>query len=260
MLLYWHIFRFQALRFVAYPTELLATLTKRILEITFFIFLWTLVLKSSNSTQSVQQVASYFLIAAGISEIVMAKWGGAGKLLGDSVKRGRLSNVLIKPVSIIPTLFFTELGANSAKRLLALIYIVVGVALNPPQSITAIFLFVLFFVASFVIALCYGILLGCMYFYVPEASGIKNSIEHMARVLSGAAIPLTFFPNNLLKVVELLPFQAMIYAPTNALSTNIINKDVLIQITVSYLWLIIFVLFAKFVWSYSIKHYEASGI
>lgn len=260
MSLYWHIFRFRALRFLAYPTEMLATIVKRILEITFFVFLWTLVLKSSSATVTVQSLISYFLIASGIGEIVMAKWGGTGKFLADSVRQGKLSNYLIKPVSIIPNLFFSELGTNIPKRILALIFIIVGVALNPPQTLTAVFLFMVFFVASFVIALCYVILLGCMYFYVPEASGIKNSIEHMARILSGAAVPLTFFPESMFKVVKLLPFQTMIYAPTNALSTNSISTEVLGQIVVSYFWLVVFVAFAWFVWRQSIKHYEAAGI
>ncbi|OGM30089.1 hypothetical protein A2801_03195 [Candidatus Woesebacteria bacterium RIFCSPHIGHO2_01_FULL_41_10] len=62
------------------------------------------------------------------------------------------------------------------------------------------------------------------------------------------------------KVVKLLPFQTMIYAPTNALSTNTINTEVLGQIAVSYFWLVVFVAFAWFVWRQSIKHYEAAGI
>lgn len=260
MLLYWSIFRFRALRFLTYPTEMLATIVKRILEITFFVFLWTLVLKNSNSSQTVESLISYFLIATGISEIVMAKWGGVGKYLADSVRTGKFSNYLIKPVSIIPNLYFSELGANFPKRVLALIFIILGIILNPPQSITALILFVVFFIASFFIALSYVILIGCMYFYVPEASGIKNSIEHMARVLSGAAVPLTFFPPNMLRIVKILPFQTMIYAPTSALSTNVIDGAVIQQIGVSYFWLFVFVTFAWFVWNKSLKNYEAAGI
>ncbi len=210
--------------------------------------------------QTVPQLISYFLIAGGVSELVTAQWGGVGQNLGRLIRYGRLSDLLIKPVSIIPTLFFSDLGSDLPEKILAVLYIIVGLGINPPHNVLAFILFALFFVSSAIISLCYMLLLACMYFYVPEASGIRSSIQHMARIFSGAAIPLTFFPPTLYNIVRFLPFQTMIYAPTKALSTNAFSSDVWVQLITSAGWMVVFIFVARFVWLKSIKNYEASGI
>lgn len=259
-MLYWYIFKFRFSRFLAYPFEIAANIFKRVTEVGIIIFLWSLVLQNSTSGQSVREIASYFLIAVGIGEIVMAKWGPLGSTIAKSVRQGTLSNFLIKPTPLIPTIYFTALGFNGLRTMVAVASITIGILLVPPQSLTSIMLFAFFFVTAFAVAFAYNIFLGTMYFHIGDASGIKNSIEHMSRVLSGALVPLIYFPLSVQPIVKLLPFQTMIYAPTNALTINTINTDVLTSIGVSLFWAIVLnILMYKF-WRYSIKNYEASGI
>lgn len=260
MLLYWYIFRFRFLRFLAYPFEITANILKRVVEIAVTIFLWSLILKNVQGGLSVREITSYFLIAVGVGEIVMAKWGPFGSTLANSIRDGTLSNYLIKPVPVVPTLYFTGLGTNGLRATVALISVIIGILINPPQTFIAVLLFFIFFVAALGVAFAYNLFLGTMYFHFGEASGVKNSIEHMSRILSGAFVPLAYFPKNILPIVKLLPFQVMVYGPTNAITTNSFNQDVLVSLVIAFTWVIILNILVFLFWKRSIRNYEASGI
>ncbi len=260
MLLYWYIFRFRFLRFLAYPFEIAANIIKRVVEVGILIFLWSLILRNVQGGQSVREITSYFLIAVGVGEIVMAKWGPFGSTLANAIRDGTLSNYLIKPVSTVPMLYFTGLGNNGLRAMVALFSIILGIVINPPQTLISVLLFFVFLVAALAVAFAYNLFLGTIYFHFGEASGVKNSIEHMSRILSGAFVPLVYFPKNVLPIVKLLPFQVMIYGPTSAMTTNSINQTVLISLLVAFSWAIILNILVFWFWRRSIKNYEASGI
>jgi ABC-2 type transport system permease protein len=260
MVVYLYILYFEFLRFLAYPVEIIANIVKRVVEIGILIFLWSLVLKNTSNGLDLRHIASYFLVAVGVGEIVMAKWGPFGSLLANSIRQGFLSNYLIRPRPILPTLYFTSYGGNGLRALVALFTFLLGIYLNPPQTVLAVILFFVFLVAAFAVAFAYNLFLGSLYFHIGEASGIKNSIEHMSRILSGAFVPLAYFPKSSLALVKLLPFQVMVYGPTNAISINSISSDVLNSVVIAFFWAIFLNIAAFLFWRRSIKSYEASGI
>jgi len=259
-MLYFEIFKFKFLRFLTYPLEIAASVIKRLIEIIFLVFFWSLVIKSSQSQIEIREIASYFLIALAVGDLVMARWGGLGSTIGRRIKYGEMSKFMIKPIDLIPHLYASTMGTVGMRMILSLVYFIVGIAINPPTSILGISLFVLFFINAFVIAFAFNIILGAMYFHLSDASGIKNSIEHMSRVLSGALVPIYFFPEKIKYFVKLTPFPSMIYGPTNALTINSFNNQVVFDLGVAFFWSITFTIFAYYFWSYSIKRYEAVGI
>lgn len=259
-MIYLEIIKFNFLRFFAYPIEIIASVLKRVIEILFLILFWSLVVNSSNSQININQIVSYFFISMGIRELVMAHWGPFGSEIASSIKYGQISNLLIKPLNIIPTLYTISLGKSGMRVILALMNLFIGLIIFPPRSIVSIFLFLLFFVLAWSISFSYNLFLGTLYFHLTEASGVRNALNNLIRVFSGELVPLFLFPFALGQIVRFTPFPSMVYGPTIALSTNNVNQDVVLNILISLFWAIALNIFVYLFWKRSIKNYEAIGI
>jgi ABC-2 type transport system permease protein len=108
----------------------------------------------------------------------------------------------------------------------------------------------LLFLLSTVLALCvvvaFAMLMYITLFYMLSQRGIRIIVTAFTSFLSGGIIPLPFFPEPVLAVVELLPFAAMQNMPIRIYSGNIAGVDALRGIAFQIFWLSALVLIGKF--------------
>ncbi len=258
--LYWQIVRFRALRFLAYPHEIWAGILRKLISIISLSLLWYLALKSSPVAQSFNQVLAYFLIAEGVEEIAMGKWGVAGHLLGQSIRQGTLSNFLMRPIAIFPYLYSYALGSNGLAILIGGVGIIAGIIIAPPLSALNFLLFLVFLPPAMMVGFAYNMFLGMIFFSLADGSGVKNAITHLVRILSGSWIPLVYFPEQARNLVLLLPFQVMVSGPTRALRTEDFAQSALAAIAIAYFWSMTLLVLIRLRWGRQIKKYEAVGL
>lgn len=258
-MIYFDIFRFQLLRNIAYPFEILAHILKRILWIFFLIFFWSWIAKG-NDAINLREMGSYFLIATGIQDVTMSTWSIFSWNMGMMIKDGSINNLLMKPLSVIPAIYSFSVGRNMIRLVYSLILIVVGVSINPPESVLSVVLFLAFLVNAFVISFAKNILEGTMYFHMTDAWGVRSSLNHIITVFSGAQVPLFLFPDTFRSILMLTPFPYMVYAPTHALTINRVTPDVLQGLLIGLFWALLLNLISFYFWRVSLKKYEAIGI
>jgi ABC-2 type transport system permease protein len=75
-------------------------------------------------------------------------------------------------------------------------------------------------------------------FYTLSAYGVRALVGSLADFLSGAVIPLPFFPKRVLTVVELLPFAAMQNMPLRIYSGSVAGADAYRGIALQAFWLV----------------------
>jgi ABC-2 type transport system permease protein len=259
-MIYFDILRFSFLRFLSYPYEILAEIARTIVMMTFLMFFWSLIINNSSNSVTILNIISYFLIATGIKEIVMAQYGEFGGTLGRLIKSGEINNYLMKPNSAVFAIYATSFGRSGLPMFVAAIMIMLGLVVQPPQSIISILLFIAFFINALLISFANNLFEGTLCFHTTEASGMRNSVAHIVGVLSGIMVPLYMFPDWLEKIVRLTPFPAMVFGPTIALSTNSITSEVMFNLGVATFWSILLNIFALYFWRSSTKKYEAIGI
>ena len=146
------------------------------------------------------------------------------------------------------------------KLIIATISITIGLIIKPPTSFTAVGLFLLYLPLAFFIALAFNILEGALTFKLTEIAGIKNAFNHISRVLSGSLIPIYLFPENIKNIIECLPFSFMVFAPTNALSTNTVTANTYQLLITGLIWAVALNILAFYLWNKFRKKYEAIGI
>jgi ABC-type uncharacterized transport system permease subunit len=259
MLIYWQIAKFSLLKYIIYPTETLAIIIENLVRFSTLVLFWFIYTESSTSI-SLNEIIAYFLVSGAINSLVFARGYKFGRTIQKSIKSGDFNNFLLRPIRLLPHLFTRSfIGAYGSSIVIGIIYLIIGVLILPPESVENIFVFILFFIVAIGISLSLNILMACIQFYTNEAGSIKNVLDHITRVFSGALIPIYLLPENFRVIVEALPFSGMIFGPTNAL-LNPITSNSYSTLLISFIWAIILFMLAMFVWNKSLKHYDGVGI
>jgi len=119
------------------------------------------------------------------------------------------------------------------------VVIALGLILLPVYSFTSICFCILFVILGSIIAININVLIACLTFYTPDADGIRNAINHVLRITSGALIPIYMFPSVLKNILLLSPFPALAFLPVYILQTPLAINVILYHLIVTLSWSII---------------------
>lgn len=102
-------------------------------------------------------------------------------------------------------------------------------------------------------------LIGIICIYTHSVWGINTMKDVIVLFLSGATIPLAFFPDKLRQIVELLPFEAIYNIPLSILNNYCLHKDILFMIAKQGMWVVILWLISEFVWKRAVRNTTING-
>lgn len=261
MWIYFAVIKYNFQRFLTYPLEIVSLVARKFIYVTFSVVFWNIIFaNSSDPTLTKTYFLGYFLTSTGLSDIVMIDSQVLGKFIRREIKKGQVSNYLIKPVRLIPFLYATALGRDSMRFIIGLFMFFAGILILNPVSYLSLILLFYFILISFILGLFFNLLEASLAFIFTEVGGIKNAMRHIIRVFSGLLIPISFFPENIKNTLELLPFPYMIYGPINSLQINKLTSEVTQSIFISGFWAITLSILIIFIWKACLKSYEAVGI
>lgn len=120
--------------------------------------------------------------------------------------------------------------------------------------------FLLSLVFASIINFCIDFIVGTICLYTESVWGTNIMKEVIVLLLSGATIPLAFFPDTLRKIVELLPFQAIYNLPLTVLTSKNTNLSGYFQaIGIQLFWVVIMILISRLFWKKSVKVITVNG-
>jgi len=96
-------------------------------------------------------------------------------------------------------------------------------------------------------------------FYTMSFRGARLVFGNLSMFLSGAIVPLPFFPKPLQSVAELLPFAAMQNMPFRIYSGNIAGVHAAGGVALQVFWLLVLVAFGKFAMGRALKKVIVQG-
>lgn len=257
--LYWKVIQFNLSKFTIYPTEFIAYLLSRFIELFLLGIFWYAV-SLANPSINFKLMLSYFLIVDGFKSIMFSFENRLSKYFQEIIQNGDFSNYLMKPLKIIPYVICSFIGEHWINFLYSFIVIILGLILMPAYSFASILFCIPFIILGTVIAININILIACMTFYSPDADGVRNAINHMLRIASGALVPIYMFPDVLKNILLLSPFPALAYLPVYVLQTPLALNIILYHLVVTLSWSIILTFITNKIWVKSLKDYESVGM
>lgn len=244
-----------------YPYEIIMVFLQPILEVGLLALFWSMVAQSSENPINVTRLIVYFVIVQFISSWSINPTGlqFAGYVSG-MIKNGYFTQYLIRPISPLFSVFSNYRGFYVLDMIISLIFLIFSIIIIGDVSLVRFLFFIVFLIFSFIISFSFCTLIASLAFRIKEISGIRHSVAHMIKLLSGAMVPLTFFPDVLQNILRFSPFPSMMFAPINILQYESALSTVRFDFFVSLFWSIILLTVALYSWRKGLKTYEAVGI
>jgi len=174
--------------------------------------------------------------------------------IAASITDGGIAYDLVRPVSLYAKWFSTSAARRLARAALRSVPILSVAFILPhpyrlmlPPSLFQFGLFLLSSILALGVVVAFSMLVYTSLFYTLSPMGIRIMVMVLGDFLSGAIIPLPFFPASFRAVAELLPFASMLNMPARIYSGNIAGADAFNGILLQCFWLVSLVFIGIFI-------------
>ncbi|MDE6426696.1 MAG: ABC-2 family transporter protein [Ruminococcus sp.] len=183
--------------------------------------------------------------------------------IGRNIQSGKIVLDLLKPMEYHRYLFWSYSGSFVTQFFFMFLptFIIVGIVTHGaiPLGVN-----LLYFVISVVMAVSinYSIdfFVGTICLFTESIWGINIMKQVIVLLLSGATIPIAFFPEPLKTIVYYLPFQSIYNAPlTLLLDGNPKPETVLTILGTQLIWCIVMMVLSKLFWKVSLRQITVNG-
>lgn len=185
--------------------------------------------------------------------------------MSRSIQSGKIILDLLKPMGFKKYTFWSYSGSHVVQFTLSFIptFIVVMIVTHGAIHMG---LNLLFFALSTVLALIINfnieMLVATICLYTESTWGINIVKETIVLLLSGASIPLAFFPELFRKVLEFLPFRAVYDIPLSILLRKNDSSSVrglLFLLGLQLAWTVILNIASSLFWNHAVKKITVNG-
>lgn len=170
----------------------------------------------------------------------------------DSVRSGDIAYELCRPVSIY-SLWFSRSTASrlSAAGLRCIPILAVAVLLpasyrlSAPAGPAQFFFFLLTLALAVLVTVSFIMLIYISGLYTVSSDGIRRMCSSLMDFLTGAYIPLPFFPGKIRQMMKLLPFASMQNVPLRVYSGDLAGAEMYRAIFLQIFWLTAMVMIGR---------------
>lgn len=245
-----------------YRYGFLFTILGNIVYLGVAFYLWRSIYQNVRTLHGLTFDQTYLYVALGSAVFILLKTY-ADWMISYDIREGMIAVYLTKPLDYQFYALFTSLGA-ALMNLTAitvptvlLLTLVFKVHITPGPGLVV---FPISLILAFLISFNFDYLVGLMAFYNESVWGLTITKEVILTVLSGALIPLQFFPDAIQKILLVLPFQAIYYTPLMMVTQPDQNLVIFLQmLAVQFLWVIATFVITRLVYTQAIKVLRVSG-
>jgi ABC-2 type transport system permease protein len=246
---------------MAYRLEFFSMLFEIAIGIVLLYSLWFAIFAASGS--AIIQGFTFPMMLTYISIVAVLRVvnnpGTEGKVEGD-VKMGNIATKLTKPISYPLWRFSTETGYEISTALLtgiigfavAKILFNISLPASPLFFVSVVLGLIINFLLSFIVAMWAFWTTGYIW-------GMRVVREVTTDILSGAIVPLAFFPAFMKSIAIVLPFQAVINLPMSIYLGTISGWAIMGALMIQLSWVALLIILTFIIWRRSLKRIVVQG-
>lgn len=180
--------------------------------------------------------------------VLFVVWGNVEQDIFDMILKGDVAYELCRPVSLYKMWFARISASRLAGAGLRFLPILAAAALlpkpfrfMPPENITVFLFFIVTMLLGVGVTVAFCMLVYITAFFTISPQGLRLLLMSIVDFLSGSIIPIPFMPDNIKKIVELLPFAGMMNVPLRVYSTDLTGMAMLQAMGLQIFWLFVMV-------------------
>lgn len=225
-------------------------------------FLWRSIYQNRETLRGLTFNETYIYVALGSAVFILLKtyvdWQ-----MSYEIREGVIATYLIKPIDFQLFELFTSFGsflmsltAITIPTILLLIFVF---RVQIPLGI-GLLIFPFSLILAYLLSFCFDYFIGLLGFYTESVWGLSITKEIIVTVLSGALIPLPFFPDAIQKVLLWLPFQAIYYTPLTMVAQPTLGWRIFLpMLGVQFFWVAALFALTRLFYNQAVKVLRISG-
>jgi ABC-2 type transport system permease protein len=232
----------------AYRTSVTLDLLVNLAQLLAQMYLWRNVFSTSPQVGSYdwERMKTYILVSYVISSMTFSFVVFSVIRL---VRTGAIATILTRPIDFMYAQL-TEAVGNMVVRglisaLIALLLSLFFFRAQLPASPAAAALFVVSLALSFLVRVTFDFCISLFSCFTLNGRGLNWIQWGLVSVMSGALIPLEFFPGWLRTAAAVMPFQAIVSTPLNLYLGNVQGSAALAAVSLQAVWVIAFWLLGR---------------
>ncbi|MBO9597963.1 MAG: ABC-2 family transporter protein [Cohnella sp.] len=246
----------------AYRTSYIITLLTYFISILSLYALWTAIFDGQDELAGMtwDQMKAYLMITFITNSLL--SWYSETRISGK-ILDGSVSVDLLKPLDFQKARLAETLGASAVEGGLGLLFIAIISAfvsdVVTPQTLLSWLLFVLGLAGSLAVKFGIVYLAGLLCFWSTGSLGIVWARIAITNLLSGALIPLAFFPEWLKQITLVLPFQGIVHTPATLFLDQAGTSEAIQLIAVQWGWAVALWWAGKGLWHWAVRKITIHG-
>lgn len=222
-----------------------------LLRVFLLSMLWT-ALYRNNGVQAGISLASMITYAT-LALLLDLIYGVNGAyIIREKIREGSIAIDLMRPISVPLYVFADTVGQTSFAALQivpALLLSLLIVHLLPPVSFVAAIAFLASVAIGFVVNFFLDLMMATITFWTMEIFGVQLMMQFVSSLLSGALVPLYFFPAGIVQQLAFAsPFAAIYNAPLSIYIGKVSGPQIMQTLGSQIVWAALFGLFAFALW------------
>ena len=247
---------------VVYRFGFIFTILSNMIYMGVVYYLWRSIYQGRETLRGLTFNETFLYVALGSAVFILLKTYTDWYIAYD-IREGTIVHLLIKPVDYqLYQMFFSfgyiliNLAGITAPTLLMLFGVFrVDVALG-----IGLLLFPLSLLLAFLVSFALDYFVGLLAFYTESGWGLSMTKEIIISVLSGALIPLQFFPDAMQTVLNWLPFRAIFHIPLMMVTRPAEPlENYLSMLAVQIFWVVVLFLGTRLFYRQAIKVLRIGG-
>lgn len=215
---------------------------------------------STINGMTFRETMIYLVFASALANF-METWLVFG--MGRNIQTGQIALDLLKPMRFQTFLFFNGSGEQVVKFLTTFLPTAVVVFIVKKGSIHLginLIFFVVSVVLSVLVNFYINFFVGTICLYTQSVWGINIMKDVLVALLSGATIPIAFFPETARRIVMFLPFQAICNTPLNLLiHADLSYADRFEALALQLFWVVALCVLSGLFFNKSVKQITVNG-
>jgi ABC-2 type transport system permease protein len=247
---------------IVYRFGFLFTILGNIVYLGVAYYLWKSIYTYSDTIRGLTFNETFLYVGLGSAIFILLKTY-ADWFIHYEIREGNIATYLTKPIDYQIYNLFANLGSlliNLTAITLPTAFVMIFIFHVKVTPGFGLLLFPISLLLAFLISFSIDYFIGLLAFYSESIWGVSITKEIIVTVLSGALIPLQFFPDAIQKVLYWLPFQAIYHTPLMMITRPDQGLPVFLpMLLVQIAWAILLFLLARLFYNQAIKVLRIAG-
>jgi len=248
-------------QFATYRANIFAGVASALFMLAARYALWLALFSTGNGGYvTLAETMTYFVI---VDILMIWTTSSFGDRIGGDIQSGDIAQYIIRPYSyhfqLLAGLHSTAVARTLTHSLPILVAALIFIGLLPPANVLTAVFFVLSAILGGVIYILVDLIISYSAFWLTDFWYISWHRRALFSLFGGTVIPLWFYPDWLLRMASLLPFQYALFSPLGIYLGRITGHDIAWVFAMQIFWICILFAIERLVWYKAQKKIVVQG-